>query len=117
MIPIPTHLLFLVVALSQLLKGASPSKIDPATLHLKEAFAVRVSTPPIIDGDLTDPVWKKAVPILDFLQVEPEDLGSLIEHTEVRILYDDDNIYVAIRAFDDGIHGWKQERIMLTGGG
>ena len=97
---IPTHLLLLVVALSQLLNGASPSKIDPATLHLKEAVAVRVLTPPIIDGDLTDPIWKKAVPISDFLQVEPEDLGSLIELTEVRIIYDDNNIYVAIRAFD-----------------
>ena len=58
MIRIPIHLLLLVVALSQLLNGASPSKIDPATLHLKKAFAVRISTPPIIDGDLTDPVWK-----------------------------------------------------------
>ncbi len=102
----PIYLL-LVVALSQLLNGASPSKIDPATLHLKEAIAVRISAPPKIDGDLSDPVWQEAVPISDFLQVEPEDLGSPTEPTEGRILYDDDNVYVAIRAFDS-----KPEKIV-----
>ena len=45
--------------------------IKPDQLRLKEMYAVRVSTPPVLDGILDDEAWKTAVPNSDFLQFRP----------------------------------------------
>ena len=46
-----------------------------------------------IDGDLTEADWQHAEPISQFVQIEPYEgeIGS--ESMEVRILYDNENIY------------------------
>ncbi|MDP6966905.1 MAG: DUF5916 domain-containing protein, partial [Candidatus Marinimicrobia bacterium] len=80
---------------------SSLSTIDPASLVFKRIIAVRTAVPPRIDGELTDPVWLDAVPITDFHQIDPMDLGVPTEKTEVRILYDDDNFYVSFSSFDE----------------
>ena len=54
---------------------SSLSTIDPASLVFKRIIAVRTAVPPRIDGELTDPVWLDAVPITDFHQIDPMDLG------------------------------------------
>ena len=57
--------------------------------------ATSVDTPPIVDGDLSDPVWEKAPVIDQFIQMVP-DLGQpATERTEVRIVYDSDSLYIA----------------------
>ena len=81
-------------------KPVDSSNFDPATLHLKVAYAVRISSPPVIDGDLSDSVWREGIPNTDLLQVEPDNLTPPTELTEVRILYDDKNLYVSFRNFD-----------------
>ena len=63
--------------------------------------AVRVDgSPPVIDGDLSDPIWELAPLATDFVQMEPHEGAPATERTEARILYDDEAIYVAIRAYD-----------------
>lgn len=63
--------------------------------------AVRIPDgPPAVDGDLSDPVWQLAPVATDFVQVEPREGAPASERTEARVLYDDDAIYVAIRAYD-----------------
>jgi len=55
---------------------------------------------PIIDGRVDDSVWAQADVATDFSTMQP-DPGSLARlRTEVRVLYDDDAVYVAFRAFD-----------------
>ena len=67
----------------------------------KECFAVKTDSPPIIDGDLSDTVWDKANLISDFTQQEPA-AGNLPRFkTEVKILYDNSNIYFSIMCYDD----------------
>ena len=46
------------------------------------------------------PVWAQAPVIDDFHQYDPVDHGEPTERTEVYVLYDDDNLYVAVRMFD-----------------
>lgn len=77
-----------------------PVDIDPSTLPLKQAYATRIEAPPIIDGDLSDPAWQEAVPITDLLQVDPNNLYPPTEATEVRLLYDNEYLYVAFRNYD-----------------
>ncbi len=60
----------------------------------------RAPAPPRLDGVLDDPVWRDALIIDDFTQQLPLDRVPPTERTEVRILYDDNNLYLGVRLFD-----------------
>lgn len=63
--------------------------------------AVRITgDPPRIDGDLSDPVWAAAPVAHGFVQLEPREGAPASERTEARVLYDDQALYVAVRAWD-----------------
>ena len=64
---------------------------------------------PVIDGDLSDPGWANAEIIDEFYQVDPEagQVGS--QPTIARFMYDDENLYVAIYAYDS-----EPDRIVAT---
>ncbi len=53
-----------------------------------------------IDGDLTEADWQHAEPMDRFIQVEPHEGENITETTELRILYDDENIYFGFTCFD-----------------
>ena len=62
----------------------------------------RLSTPkPIIDGVLDDACWKTGTWAGDFIQFIPNEGGKPSQQTLVKVLYDDKNLYVAIRAMDN----------------
>jgi hypothetical protein len=62
--------------------------------------ALRVSNPIRVDGQLDEPDWSRAQPATDFRQEQPSEGAPASERTEVRVLFDDKNIYFGIRAFD-----------------
>jgi hypothetical protein len=66
----------------------------------KTVRVVRTTTPPVIDGDLSDAVWAAAAVVDDLHQVTPVEYAQPDERTEVLILYDDDALYVAARLYD-----------------
>jgi len=55
---------------------------------------------PVIDGKLDDACWKTGEWAGDFTQWLPNEGAKPSQPTSMKILYDDKNIYVAIRAFD-----------------
>lgn len=61
--------------------------------------AVRVERGPHLDGNLDDEVWRKAVPYTDFRMVFPT-TGDPTERTELRILYDNDSLYIGVYCYD-----------------
>ncbi len=65
------------------------------------AVAVRaLPSGPTIDGKLNEPVWQTARPFDDFTQRDPNEGAPPTEETEVRVLYTDAALYVAVRAWD-----------------
>ena len=56
--------------------------------------------PPFIDGKLDEPIWKKVEWEGDFTQREPYEGKEPSQKTAFKILYDDKNLYVGIRAYD-----------------
>ncbi len=62
--------------------------------------AVRVSASPSIDGKLNEPQWLTAPVFDEFVQSFPDEGARPSERTEVRVLYDDDNLYVGIICYD-----------------
>ncbi|TAL78795.1 MAG: hydrolase [Bacteroidetes bacterium] len=53
-----------------------------------------------IDGILDEPVWLTADKANHFRRVLPTDTGFAIAQTEVKVIYDESNIYVGIVCFD-----------------
>ncbi|MGC8745657.1 MAG: DUF5916 domain-containing protein [Candidatus Saccharicenans sp.] len=62
--------------------------------------AVRIEKGPHLDGLLTDQVWKQAIPFSDFRMVEPTPGAQPSEKTELRVLYDESNLYIGIYCYD-----------------
>jgi len=66
----------------------------------KQATATRVPNGSIrVDGRLDDEAWEKASPITDFIQKEPTEGAAPTDAMDVRIVYDDDVLYVGARMF------------------
>ena len=62
--------------------------------------AVRITDAIALDGRLDEPVWKLATPAGDFIQRVPTNGMPSGERTEVRVLYDGDNLYFGITCYD-----------------
>jgi hypothetical protein len=76
--------------------------------EIRDARAVRVDAPPIIDGRLDDPAWQEAEPLGGFVQRIPSDGAPASEPTEVRVLYDEQAIYVGVWLWDSNPQGIVQ---------
>ncbi|HEU0004399.1 MAG TPA: carbohydrate binding family 9 domain-containing protein, partial [Terriglobia bacterium] len=62
--------------------------------------AYRVDTPPEIDGLVVEPIWTEMQPATGFIQQEPNNGEPSTEQTEVRIAFDDDNLYLGVICLD-----------------
>jgi len=60
--------------------------------------AVRTDTPPVIDGKLDEACWSQANVNTDFTDYRTEELAK--EQTFVRVLYDDENLYIAFECME-----------------
>ncbi|HEY5667128.1 MAG TPA: sugar-binding protein [Gammaproteobacteria bacterium] len=67
----------------------------------KSVQVVRASTPPVIDGVLDEAVWQTAAMVDDLHEIEPVEYAEPSEYTVVRVLFDDESLYVAARMYDD----------------
>ena len=65
-----------------------------------------------LDGRLDEAVWENAVPISDFTQQEPNEGGEPSQRTEIRVVFDEDNLYIGAMFYDDpeGILAFQRER-------
>lgn len=59
---------------------------------------------PAIDGIISEEGWEGAIWENDFIQRNPYEGEDPSQQTTFKILYDNDNLYVAIRAFDSEPH-------------
>jgi hypothetical protein len=85
-----------------------PAPIDyDAVRATKVVKAVRISEEITIDGSLREPAWERALPATEFYQFTPNPGELSPEPTEVRFLYDDDNLYV-------GFHSWDSDMARRT---
>ena len=75
----------------------SPSQPENGSRRIR---ILRISDPIKIDGHLDEPAWSQAEAATDFRQESPTEGAPASEKTEVRVLYDNKNVYIGIRAFD-----------------
>jgi hypothetical protein len=67
----------------------------------KRTVIPRLAGPIKVDGELNEPVWAKAVVLQPFLK--NSDGAPEREHSEVRLWYDDQNLYLGWRCLDNDI--------------
>ena len=91
-------ILLLVMFLSPLIIPGqkAPSKKPKKT----KVSAFRITQPIVIDGKLNEEVWKTTNVVTGFTQRNPDEGKPATEKTVVRILYDDDAIYIGARMYD-----------------
>jgi hypothetical protein len=66
-----------------------------------QATATRLTGTVQVDGRLDEPVWQTAPAVSQLVQFRPIEGGPPSQRTEVRVVYDDEAIYVGARMFDD----------------
>jgi Domain of unknown function (DUF5916)/Carbohydrate family 9 binding domain-like len=82
----------LIVLLIPVVFGQDPEK--------KQYTATRITSPPVINGILDDEAWQSGSWAGDFTQNQPYSGKPESQRTEFKILFDDNNLYVAIKAYD-----------------
>ena len=108
-----------LLSLGGLPAGGQTSAADPPVRRLAESeyeavrqtrilTAVRITDKILLDGRLDEPAWALAVPATDFIQRIPDSGSPSGERTEVRVLYDDDNLYFGVMLYDS-----QPERILV----
>ncbi len=83
-------------------KLSSDSIVNKFASFRRVYFASRIEKHPKIDGKLNDACWNIGAWDGGFIQQIPEQGKNPTQHTFVKILYDDNNIYVGFKCFDKG---------------
>ncbi len=78
---------------------AQPPAATPART-LRVTQAARLTGDIHVDGHFDEPAWATAPATGDFTQSWPKPGNPATQRTEVRVLYDDEALYVGVRAFD-----------------
>ena len=104
-----------------------PRTVPPSTVPRRsvrvpgvapDMAVTRTIEAPVMDGIVDDVSWSLADVATGFLQREPREGQPASERTEVRVLYDDKNLYVGVIAYDtdpSGILATELRRDALGG--
>ena len=95
---IASALLIVSPLAAQSSNGSASGHTRPITV----SHAVRATGAIQLDGRLDERAWE-AAPVTDsFTQINPDEGKPSSQHTEVRVVYDDDALYVGVRLHDTG---------------
>lgn len=89
--------LCILIALSSSIFIVSGQNGQPKRLYNTQRIT---GSSPIIDGQLNEPVWQQGAWDGGFVQHEPYENANPAFDTEFKILYDDNYLYVAFKAYD-----------------
>ena len=95
------------VAAQSLVTGEGDAETgDLIALRLEDGATIDV------DGRLDEEAWARAIAITDFTQKEPVEGGTPSERTEIRVVYDEDALYIGAMLYDDpeGIVAFQKRR-------
>ncbi|MEX2466655.1 MAG: DUF5916 domain-containing protein [Gemmatimonadota bacterium] len=99
----------LVPTTATLAQDATDGALQPVSLMarpLPADSAIR------LDGRIDEDIWSSAVPITDFTQQEPVEGGVPSHPTEIRVMFDNDNLYIGAIIYDDpeGVLAFQRQR-------
>src|SRR6476661_5305639 len=92
--------LLTTVLLLAVLAPRANADAPPAPVVLPPVHAVRTDRPIVVDGILDEEVWNNDQAFTNFIQSDPDQGVAPRQRTEVRVVFDDDALYVGARMFD-----------------
>jgi hypothetical protein len=98
-----------------------PSPVAPAVITRDDKGeatlrAVRIATPLTIDGQLDEAVYRDVPGASDFIMQEPREGDRATEQTDTWVLFDDENLYIAARCWDDHPERWVMTELRHDSG-
>lgn len=78
--------------------------------------ALRINSHIQLDGLLAEPEWRQAQAAAGFRQNQPREGEAATEKTEVRVLYDEGNLYVGVMCFDAEPNKIVAQKLQRDGG-
>lgn len=106
-------------------KSSPFAKFNVASEKLKPIKIPKIEAPIVIDGKPNEEIWKKSFVFKDFYQIAPGDNIEASKPTEVYVVYDEKNLYIAFKCWDekdkiratvakrDGVFGEDNVRVWL----
>ena len=95
-----THTAALILALLPLSATAQDEKKNEALYRRPSITALRVETPPVLDGKMNDAAWAKAQVSEPLRQEQPEEGAPATEKTVFRVVYTSEALYIGVWCFD-----------------
>ena len=97
-----TTLVLSLAALAQTSRPPNPPPTEiPATASAYDLHIRKLHATIKVDGRLDEPIWNEIEPITKFTQTQPDEGQPVSQRTEARIFYDDNNIYLGFKFWDD----------------
>ena len=88
---------FLILLVAVVLLPLFPASARPMDQHVSPH---RISENIKVDGIFAESAWRYAQTIQDFFQIQPNEGAPMTQPSEVRILYDEKNLYFGFTFFD-----------------
>lgn len=110
--PLYTWFALFFILLGIDLQGLHAQSADD-DIYLINAYRLIGSESFTLDGQLNEPFWQNVSPVTHFTQQVPVEGGTPSQRTEVYIAYDDNNLYIGAKLFDDHpeeILAWQKRR-------
>ena len=95
-----THTAALILALLPLAASAQEEKNNEALFRRPSITALRVETPPVLDGKMNAAAWAKAQVSEPLRQEQPEEGAPATEKTVFRVVYTSEALYIGVWCFD-----------------
>lgn len=102
----------LALLLQAVATAPPPQRVYRGTARELDVAIPRLEASVTVDGDLNEPVWRRAALLTGFSQYRPVDSRPAQDSTEVLVWYAPDAIYFGIRAFE--AHGSEDVRATLA---
>lgn len=81
--------------------GSKPSRVVVPPEKAKPIVITKTTAAPVIDGRPDEEMWKQAAVFKDFYQTAPGENIAPSRPTEVWVMYDEKNLYVAFKCWDE----------------
>jgi hypothetical protein len=89
--------LFLLTSVVFIISTIIHAQEIPKRIHIATKLTTK---PPVIDGKFDDPAWQTGEWDDNFIQLQPYQGRKPSQKTTFKILYNDNNIFIAIKAYD-----------------
>lgn len=92
-------LLILACVWLSAIANAQPLGIE-STVKAEKTQVIYTDQPIVIDGVLSEPIWRSALVCRPFVQYFPYDTSLSKSQTQIAFAYDDKHLYFAVKCFD-----------------